>query len=195
MLSVGRTVKGEIHLVFLCAERTMQLHSRTAIGADKLCTVDVLFFRQIVVLAAVRFGFLGCNTIDFLHSIEKLLLDDRLMRIVSDNPIFLIHTAVRNTFVQALCCLSLCHVSDIGNVLQNIGNNVLVPENFALLLIVVGYDATVGFVLSGRRYIHFVELSVDTHIAHTLAAPQKNLLNDRSGFGVHNQAVLIVGVF
>lgn len=84
-------------------------------------------------------------------------------------------------------------MSDIGNVLQNIGNNVLVPENFAVLLIVVGYDATVGFVLSGRRYIHFVELSVDTHIAHTLAAPQKNLLNDRSGFGVHNKSVLIKG--
>ena len=71
----------------------------------------------------------------------------------------------------------------------------LVPEDSTLFLIVVGYDTTVSFVLPRRRNIHFVELLIDTHVAHTLATPQENLLNDRSRFGVHNKAVLIFGVF
>ena len=86
-------------------------------------------------------------------------------------------------------------MSDVGNVFQNVGNNMLVPEDSTLFLIVVGYDTTVSFVLPRRRNIHFVELLIDTHVAHTLATPQENLLNDRSRFGVHNKAVLIFGVF
>ena len=99
MFSVGRTIKGEIYLVFLGVERAMELNSRTAISTDELCTVDVLFFGKVVVLAAVRFGSLGGRTIDFLHLIEKFLLDNRLVSVVNNNPIFLINTAERNTFV------------------------------------------------------------------------------------------------
>ena len=83
----------------------------------------------------------------------------------------------------------------ISNILQNLSNHVLVPEDNTVFLIVVRNNATVRFVLSRRENAAVIELLVDTHIAHTFATPQKNLLYDRCSLRVNNQLILIVWVF
>ena len=195
VLCVGGAFEGEICLVLFCANRAYQLHSCTAICTHELRTVDILSLGKIVVLAAVGFGVFRSFAVDLLHLIKQFLADNRLVGVVYGDPLVFINSAVLNACKQALGSFSLCHVANIGDVFQNIGDNMLVPEDFPFLLIIVGNDTPFSFVLTGRENAQFIQLFVDAHIAHTLASPEKNLLHDRSGFGVHNQLVLIVWVF
>ena len=85
-------------------------------------------------------------------------------------------------------------MAGIGDILEDIGDDMPVPEDFSRLLVVVCDDSPFCLVLAGRENALCIQLFIDAHIAHPLAPPAENLLDDRRGFGVHNQPVLVVRV-
>ena len=148
-----------------------------------------------VILAAICFGFLCGSIVNCLNLIEQFLFNNRLMGILNDDPVLFFRAMEGDTGIQTLRSLSLSQVTQISNILQNFSNHVLIPEDNTVFLIVVRDDATIRFILPRREYTAVIELLIDTHVAHALASPQKNLLYDRGSFRVHNQLILIIRVF
>ena len=150
MLCIGRTLEGEVHLILLCTERARQLHNCTAIGTSELLAVDVLLFGEMIVLSGICLLTLKDCIIDLLHLLEQLFTDQRLVGILYHNPFFFGCDMIRDAAVETLTAFLLGKMPDINDVLQYLSDFMLIPENSAFLLIVIGFDTLIEFVLTGR---------------------------------------------
>ena len=195
MLCIGRTLEGEVHLILLCTERARQLHNCTAIGTSELLAVDVLLFGEMIVLSGICLLTLKDCIIDLLHLLEQLFTDQRLVGILYHNPFFFGCDMIRDAAVETLTAFLLGKMPDINDVLQYLSDFMFVPENSAFLLIVIGFDTLIEFVLTGRWDASIIEQLTDAHIADALSSPFKYLLYHRSSLRVNEQMIFVFRVF
>ena len=195
MLCIGRTLEGEVHLILLCTERSMQLHDRTALCTNELLAVDVLLFWKMVILSGICLCAFRYSVVDLLHLLEQLFADQRLMSIFYHNPFLFGCDMIRDAAVETLTAFLLGKMPDINDVLQYLSDFMLVPENSAFLLIVIGFDTLIEFVLTGRRDASIIEQLADAHIADALSSPFKYLLYHRSSLRINEQMIFVFRVF
>ena len=102
---------------------------------------------------------------------------------------------IRDAAVETLTAFLLGKMPDINDVLQYLSDFMLIPENSAFLLIVIGFDTLIEFVLTGRRDASIIEQLADAHIADALSSPFKYLLYHRSSLRINEQMIFVFRVF
>ena len=102
---------------------------------------------------------------------------------------------IRDAAVETLTAFLLGKMPDINDVLQYLSDFMFVPENSAFLLIVIGFDTLIEFVLTGRWDASIIEQLTDAHIADALSSPFKYLLYHRSSLRINEQMIFVFRVF
>ena len=127
---------------------------------------------------------------DFLNLFKGVSVDDRLMRVLNDNPFFLRLFVLPAVFIEGLPFCSLNHVPDVYLAGQNNLDCLYMPY-CTIILFRLAYAGIVEIGRRGRD-AGIVELLCYPCNAHTLGAPLKYLPHDGSSRFIRLQLMRII---
>ena len=131
----------------------------------------------------------------FLHPLKVILVDDRLVRTLDDDPLVGRAGADALGFVVDLAAFALHHVADVHLVLQGAADGFVAPEGRVADGAGFEIHALIALVGRGIRDAALVEMSHDPADSRAAQIHPVDLSDDLGGFLVDDQLVVIGGVF